>query len=79
MQAAIAAYPEKPVRVVLKPVIRLLAAVPSVIYGLIGVLGKSADADSWRAAGEGLAALGPRLDEAAALRATADGLAVPGG
>jgi phosphate transport system permease protein len=31
-------FAPEPVRVLLKPVIRLLAAVPSVIYGLIGVL-----------------------------------------
>jgi phosphate transport system permease protein len=36
--AFIVEFAPEPVRVVLKPVIRLLAAVPSVIYGLIGVL-----------------------------------------
>jgi ABC-type phosphate transport system permease subunit len=36
--AFIVEFAPRPVRVVLKPVIRLLAAVPSVIYGLIGVL-----------------------------------------
>jgi ABC-type phosphate transport system permease subunit len=36
--AFIVEFAPQPVRVVLKPVIRLLAAVPSVIYGLIGVL-----------------------------------------
>jgi phosphate transport system permease protein len=36
--AFIVEFAPEPVRVVLKPVVRLLAAVPSVIYGLIGVL-----------------------------------------
>jgi phosphate transport system permease protein len=36
--AFIVEFAPEPMRVVLKPVIRLLAAVPSVIYGLIGVL-----------------------------------------
>jgi phosphate transport system permease protein len=36
--AFIVEFAPEPIRVVLKPVIRMLAAVPSVIYGLIGVL-----------------------------------------
>jgi ABC-type phosphate transport system permease subunit len=38
VSAFLVEFAPEPVRVVLKPVIRLLAAVPSVIYGLIGVL-----------------------------------------
>jgi len=61
--AFIVEFAPEPVRAVLRPVIRLLAAVPSVIYGLIGVLvvvpfiGRNLVSESARASKAGIISL----------------------